>query len=90
MNTGPDKSKSADSQAAEPVTLTAGQSAFAFPAVEQQRAQRDAIVELGSYGGEASAVGDVAPEAAGRPGGPNLIILDEEIADCRRVDRFQH
>lgn len=72
------------SQAVEPVALAVDQSAFAFPAPEEQRAQREAIVALGSYGGVASVVDDLVPTAAGRPDGPYLVILDNVIADWSR------
>lgn len=70
--------------AAESLTLAAGGSAFAFPAADEQRAQLDAIVQLGSYGGESSVVDEMVPAVAGRPDGPYLVILDEEIADWSR------
>lgn len=72
------------SQSVEPVVLAMGQSAFAFPAAEQQRAQLEAIVALGSFGGTASVVDSVVPAVAGRPDGPYLVILDEEIAEWSR------
>lgn len=78
------KFPAAASQATAPMALTEGQSAFAFPAVEQQRAQRDEIAALGSYGGAVSVVDELVPEVTGRPDGSYLIILDDEIAHWSR------